>query len=279
MSPCDRLRDLGPDLVRDRPDDLPADLREHLPGCPACQALAEGAASLRADLDLWEAPAPDDLVERTLARLAMAGAAPQRGAEPAAPRQRRRRTSIELLTSGPLMEGLPAAAPPPRRLLLRLFAQAAAAAALFAVCTGFVVAYYPAVAQALEDRRVRRCQERLRTLQAAALRYRHERPDAPTLRGAELRKALIEGGYADLSSFVCPGHRGEALQERSYFGELPPGGEALTVGQPLFWDRFGNHGEGFNVVYADGRLEIVTVDALASWYRRTQQKPRAPEGE
>jgi prepilin-type processing-associated H-X9-DG protein len=258
--PCARAREHALELVRGRPGDVPDDVRLHVAGCAACGALAAGAGALGDRLAAWEPPPPpDDLVERALAGLALAAAAP-----PA----RRRRTSVELLTSPPLAGGEAGEPPAPRRLLLRLVVQAAAAAALFVVCGGFVVAYYPAIAQAFEDGRVRRCQQRLGRLKAAALLYRAERPEAPALRGAPLRRALVQGGYLDELELVCPGHHGEALGERSYYGELPAGAEPLPTGRALFWDRFGNHSSGFNVVYADGRVETVTVDALGSWHRR-----------
>lgn len=261
---CARVRELALELTRDAPGDVPAEVREHADACPRCAPLASGARALADELAAWSAPAaPDDLVARTLARLAVAGAAND------ARSPRRRRTGVELLTTAPLAGSPAPEAPEPRRLLLRLVIQAAAATVLFAVSAGFAVMYYPAIAEALEEKRVRACQAKLVTLQRAALRYRAERPSAPALRGAELRLALVRGGYVDELVFVCPGHHGEALRERSFFGELPAGSDPLPGGRPMFWDRFGNHGEGFNVVYADGRVETVTVDALASWHRRT----------
>lgn len=264
---CARARELALELTRDAPGDVPAAVREHVEGCPRCAPLGAGARALADELAAWSAPpAPDGLVARTLARLAVAG--PAAAAHEPSPR-RRRRTGVELLTTAPLAGAPTPEAPAPRRLLLRLALQAAAATVLFAASAGFAVVYYPAIAEALEEKRVRACQTKLVALQRAALRYRSERPTAPALRGAELRLALVQGGYVDELVFVCPGHRGEALRERSFFGELPAGSDPLPAGRPVFWDRFGNHGEGFNVVYADGRVETVTVDALASWHRRT----------
>src|SRR5690606_38201192 len=133
-----------------------------------------GARALSEELAAWSAPAaPDDLVARTLARLAVAGPAAEAPAE--SPR-RRRRTGVELLTTAPLAGAPAPEVPAPRRLLLRLVVQAAAAAVLFAVSAGFAVMYYPAIAEALEEKRVRACQAKLVALQRAALRYRAERP-------------------------------------------------------------------------------------------------------
>lgn len=255
--PCAELRELGPELIRDRPGDLPDALRAHLEECAACGALAAGAAALRADLDRWEPePPPPALVADTLAALAVGPT-----------RRGRRRTSVEILLSSPLSGPPPEEAPPRRRLLIRLFVQAAAAAILAAVTMGFTVVYYPAVVVALEDRRTHKCQERLRRLQHAALTYRKEHPDAKPLHGVDLRRALIAGGYADVLDFVCPSRKGADLQERSFFGELPAGSAPLSPG-PLFWDRFGNHSSGVNVVYGDGRVELVTVETFAAWYSR-----------
>jgi len=284
MSSCAWVQEHAATVVR---GDVPDELRGHLEACTTCQKVAAGAALLRADLDLLEAPEPPaDLVANTLARLALAGRAPhvevsgsEAGSRDLAPitplPSRRRRTSVEFLTSAPLetTNGPPS----PRRLLLRLCLQAAAALVLFGICTAFVVVYYPAVTYALEDGRLKNCQERLVRLQKAALRYRAEHPDSPELRDQALSKALVEGGYLDPLDLVCPGHRGKELQERSYLGKLPAGSQALDPDRPIFWDRFGNHSTGYNAVFASGRVETVPVDDFAGWHSRLKSGARDSE--
>lgn len=282
------------------PADLAPELRAALEACPQCQAALAGAGALAARLALWAEPAPPaDLIERTLAGLALANAGrqedehePQEGAEGklevrkgglegdlqaetqvSSTRPRRRTTVIEFLVSAPL-SAPPAEAPSRARLALRFGIQAAAAVLLFGISSLFVALYYPAVSHALEERDQVRCQARLATLQQAARRYRSEHPQGPALVGFELRAELIRGGYANELDFVCPSHRGQELGQRSYVGELPAGVAELSSGRPLFWDRFGNHSSGFNLVRVDGRLDHVPEEGLTSWRLR-----QAPGGE
>jgi len=304
VTDCTTVKDALGRLVRGDP--LPEAEVTHLAGCAACSALAEGAGAVRGGLDAWRAPPPpDDLVERTLARLAIAGASrhdpsddarrPLVGDEPSSvdggerrqlgsplsvgveppiplptPAPRRRRSSVELLTSAPFDGGTVIPFPPTRRQLwTRVVTQAAAAVALFAASTAFVAAYYPAVTHAIDERRVLRCQDQLRRLAAAAVRYRREHPAGPELRGAALRGALVQGGYLDPHDLECPGPRGRDLREASYMGVLPaspaatPG--AVSPDVPLFWDLFGNHADGFDVVHADGRVRLLGAVDLDAW--------------
>jgi hypothetical protein len=264
--PCARARDHLAELVRG--DALPDDLRAHVDACAACGALARGSAAMKGALDGWGvAPPADDLVERSLARLALAGASAE-GEGQAGPRPRRR-SSVELLTSVPFAGGQVVPFPPTRRqLALRVFTQAAAALLLFAASTSFVAVFYPAVVHAIDERHVHRCQERLQTLARAARAYAAEHPEARDLRGVALRQALVDGGYADPHDFVCPGPRGKDLGENSYVG-------AFGAGGPVFWDRFGNHADGFNVVDLDGRVRCMAVDDLQAWLPRGEAAPRA----
>lgn len=281
MSTCARTREHLAELVR---GDAPEEVRAHATGCAACQALVSGGAAVRADLDAWTVPAPpDDLVERALARMALAGGGggddlPLPTPLPA-PTSPRRRTSVELLTSSALGVGadiIPLVPPTRRQLVVRLFVQAAAALVMFGVCTTFVAVFYPAVTHALEQRRLGACQEHLKKVGEAIRRYRQERPDAPPLRGAELRHALVEGGYLDPRHLECAGPRGRDLGANSFVAELPPADPAapatLPPGRPVAWDRFGNHAEGFNVVYGDGRVEVVSVEGLARWMQRASDE-------
>lgn len=273
---CARTREHLPELVR---GDAPADVTAHAASCAACQGLVAGAGALRADLDAWTAPPPPaDLVERTLARLALAPREdeplPLPLPRPAPDLRPRRRTSVEFLTSalGGGGEVIPLVPPTRRQLALRLFVQAAAAVVMFGVCTTFVAVFYPAVTHALEQRRLEACQAPLLRVHRAIARYREERPDAPPLRGVELRHALVEGGYLRPEDLVCPGPRGHDLGANSFVAELPPADPAapakLPPDRPIVWDRFGNHAEGFNVVYGDGRVDVVSVDGLARWMER-----------
>lgn len=286
MTDCARTREHLPELVR---GDAPGDVRAHVAACDACRPLAGGASALSADLRAWTVPAPpDDLVARTLAGLALASVreasapagvvipmpAPMSQPLPESARPRRR-SSVEILTSAPLGLGsgvIPLVPPTRRQLALRVLSQAAAALLLFGVSTTFVAVFYPAMIHAVEQRRLGACQEQLRVVAAAIKRYRQERPDAPELRGAALRVALVEGGYLASAALVCPGPRGHDLGENSFVAELPPADpahpETLPAGRPVCWDRFGNHAEGFNVVYGDGRVEVVPVDGLARWMQR-----------
>lgn len=270
---CEWVQANAAQLVRDAPQDgAPESIEAHVASCAACEAVVAGARSLGRDLDRWESAAPaDDLVARTMARLALANAQPVGASLEGEGRivpmpRRRRRTTVELLTSAALPGEDVAADPPPRRrLLMRLFVQSAAALVLFGVCTSFVAVFYPAVTHALEDGRVTRCQQRLVRLQQAAVRYHQERPDAHDLRGPDLRQALIQGGYADPLDFICPGHKGRDMRERSYVGFLPGGAAPVTSSTPIYWDRFGNHSSGFNVVYGDGKVEQVRAEDFAAW--------------
>ncbi|MCO5166921.1 MAG: hypothetical protein M9894_11210 [Planctomycetes bacterium] len=287
---CASVREHLPELVR---GDAPPDVGAHAAGCEACARVVEGARALRGELDAWTvAPPRDDLVERALAGLAVAALARPAAGEaavdlpPGAPgpagrlvpfpeaARPRRRSSVEILTTTALGGGGAVSPIPPTRgqLALRLVTQAAAALLLFGVCTSFVAVFYPAMIHAVEERRLHDCQERLREVARAVVRYRHERPDAPALRGAALRAALVEGGYLDASRLVCPGPRGHDLGQNSFWAELPPPDPAdptrIPGGRPVCWDRFGNHAEGFNVVYADGRVEVVPVEDLARWMGR-----------
>ncbi|MGE0712943.1 MAG: hypothetical protein AB7N76_04100 [Planctomycetota bacterium] len=263
-------------LVRDGVPDQVGELDEDL------ARAARGAARLGAELATWEAPAPpEDLIERTLARMALAGARPAGGAEDPAPEKAgelisfptpapaaRRSTVVEVLTSAPLADA-PAVAPTPRRLLLRVVLQSAAAVLFFALTSAFVAVYYPAITHALQERDLGRCQAQLRRLHAAAQRYREEHPAGPRLRGADLRRALIQGGYASERDFTCPSRRGQKLGARSYQGDLPAGVAAVGSGaqHPLFWDTPSNHDTAFNVVRQSGRVQSVPVEDLGVLWR------------
>lgn len=296
---CERTREHLAELVR---GDAPKDVLAHAEACTACAEVAAGARTLRRELGAWSVPVPpDDLVERALAGIAVTAATgvdlPPGAPAPAEPAgvvvpfpgplpeaaRPRRRSSVEILTSVALgVGGAPAPVAPTRRqLALRVVVQAAAALVLFGVSTTFVAVYYPAMVHAVEQRRLHDCQERLRVMARAIVRYRHERPDAPALRGAALRAALIEGGYLDVAELVCPGPRGADLRENSFVAELPPADEAdprtIPPNRPVCWDRFGNHAEGFNVVYADGRVEVVPVEGLARWMGRDGGASREEE--
>jgi hypothetical protein len=246
---------------------FPADVIAHLDGCVACRAITEGAETLRRDLDEWTAPeAPTDLIEQTLARALSAPAdTEEQPAEPARSPGRRRTSVVEVLTGG-LAEG---AAHP--RLMRRLLGQAVAAVVLFVACTCFVAVFYPAVTLALEDGRIERCQLRLSRLAAAAAKYHDEHPDGGILQGPDLRHVLIAGGYAQERDFVCPGGSGAELRERSYWGRIPAGSVSITHRRPVFLDRFANHSSGFNVAYANGRTEVITVDGFPSFIARQQE--------
>ena len=273
------------ELVR---DGVPPELAAAIAADAELAAMARGAEALRGQMDAWrdEAP-PDDLVERSLARIALAAAVggpveeEQAGGEAAAAgapagevipfptqapaaapaRPKRRSTVIEVLTSAPLAD-TPAEPPSRQRLVLRVAVQVAAAVLLFGISSTFVAVFYPAVTYALEERDVNHCQQQLERLHAAALRYRAEHPEAKRLRGAELRRALIRGGYAAEADFVCPSRRGRQLGLRSYQGDLPAGSEELDATRPLFWDTFSNHGTGFNVVRGSGKVTQIAVDDL-----------------
>jgi hypothetical protein len=144
---------------------------------------------------------------------------------------------------------------------VRIAIQAAAAVLLFALCTAFTVTFYPVAVQALEDSRLRACQERLARIGAALKRYRADHPDVasdPTGPYA-LRDALVRGGYAREEDFVCPAaHHGPGAV--SFFLRLPDasGSDRSVVG----YDRLGNHAEGLNVLRADGRVEHLAADEL-----------------
>jgi hypothetical protein len=275
MTDCERTRESLAELVRG--DALEA-VRAHARACDACREVVDGAAAMKGELDGWRAPPPPaDLVERTLAKLAVAAMAPAVDLPPGAPAPEgvvipfptmaarpRRRSSVEILTSAPFAE--PLVAPTRRQLAFRVVTQAAAALLLFGVCTTFVAVFYPAAVHAIEQRRMSECQERLRRVADALRRYRRDRPDAPALRGPALRLALTDGGYLREEDLVCAGPRGADLGTNSFVAELPAG--AVAAERPVCWDRFGNHAEGFNVVYGDGRIEVVAVEDLARWMRR-----------
>jgi hypothetical protein len=264
---------------------------EHASGAaadPQLAAMAAGAQALHDSLSAWEdTEPPADLVERTLAGLALAAHAdagsPAPASEVAEPPaaegeivpfpRRRRSTVVERLTQAPLTD-VPHEAPTPRRLLFRVVVQAAAAAVLFVVCSSFAVVFYPAVTHALEERDVVLCQEQLRRLNAAALRYRAEHPQGERLCGANLRRALVRGGYASEQDFTCPSRRGRQLGSSSYQGDLPGGVAPVASRHVLFWDTFTNHGtSGFNVVRIDGRVQQVAVDDLGVlWRSRSVQE-------
>ena len=193
-------------------------------------------------------------------------------------RPKRRSTVIEVLTSAPLAD-TPAEPPSRQRLVLRVAVQVAAAVLLFGISSTFVAVFYPAVTYALEERDVHRCQEQLERLHAAALRYRAEHPEAKRLRGPELRRALIRGGYAAEADFVCPSRRGRQLGARSYQGDLPAGSEALEATRPLFWDTFSNHGTGFNVVRGSGKVTQIAVDDLSTLWQAQQDEGARQAGE
>jgi len=290
---CARTRALVLELVRG--DDPPAEAAAHLAACPGCRAIEAGAARLRGDLDAWETPAPPgDLVERALARFALAGRAPGAGdggddgvsaaaavardsvagagRDGLAPIRRlppRRRTSVELLTSAVGNAESAAASPPSRgRLAGRVLLQAAAAVVLFVGTGAFFAVFQPAVAHALEERRLHACGERLARLAEAAARYRAEWPEGEALSGHELRRALIDGGYADPADFVCAGPWGDELGRASFDGDLPAG--PIGKRAPVFWEKFGNHPSGVSVAYADGRVELVTSASFGQWWRDRQ---------
>ncbi|RMG09090.1 MAG: hypothetical protein D6731_20460 [Planctomycetota bacterium] len=261
MNPdCARLRAAGAALVR---GDLDGKALDHLDACPACRRLLQGARALRADLDAWRCPPPPPrLVDDALACLALAGG----GAGGSFPPERsRRRSSVDSLTT--LLPGGGERAKSSSRAgpWLRLCAQGAAAALLFVLCCAFVAVFYPAVTYALEERRLEACRERLARLARAALRYRAAHPTGDALHGAELRAALLEGGYAQPEDFVCPGAEGKRLGARSYVGRLPAGSSPLPGDAVLFLDRFANHSGGCNLATADGRTRTLTPEALSRW--------------
>lgn len=289
---CIWLEDSGALLVQREglPESLAPELREALESCPECQAALAGAKHLRARLEEWPQPEPaDDLIERSLAAIALKAAlapaepeapaaelipfptpAPETKAAPAAsPAPRRRTTVIELLVTPPLAGPVAPVAPTRGRLAFRFVLQAAAAVILFGVSSIFVATYYPVVSHALEERDQIECQKRLRHLRKAALRYRAEHPEGGALVGFELRRELIRGGYADESDFVCPSERGHELGVRSYLGELPaataPTSSEGKAERPVFWDRFGNHSSGFNLIRLDGSVSLVSEENLTRW--------------
>lgn len=299
---CIWLEDSGALLVQREgiPAGLAPELRQALEECPECQAALAGAARLRGRLAEWPEPeAAEDLVERSLAAIALKAAlapvalAPGEGTPvgelvpfptpshdapkgelPKSEAPRRRTTVIELFVTPPLSGPVAAVAPTRARLAFRFVLQAAAAVILFGVSSVFVAAYYPAVSHALEERDQAQCQARLRVLHAAAERYRKEHPEGPALVGFELRRELIQGGYTDESDFVCPSDRGQELGMRSYIGEIPAGIASATSGshaeRPLFWDRFGNHSSGFNLIRLDGRVSAVTEEGLTRWRLKSE---------
>ena len=275
MTLCDRVAADAAAWVRG--DALPDDLAAHTETCPDCRALLDGAAGLRDVLGRWEVEEPPaDLTARTLAKIALTP--PElspvdlgEGGE-VIPFPARKRSSVEILVGSALPgdhEPIPLQAPSRRDLWSRLLIQSAAAALLVGVCTTFAGAFYPAAVHAWERRHLVECRGHLQELRDAVARYRRERPDAEALRGWELRHALIEGGYLDVTAFTCPSPHGRELLERSYVGQLPPPDpddpETLPADLPIFWDRFGNHTEGFNVIYGDGRTATVEVDELPRW--------------
>jgi hypothetical protein len=288
---CIWLEDAGALLVQREglPQDLAPELRAALESCPECQAALVGAGHLRARLDQWPQPEPaDDLIERSLAAIALKAAmspaeseapagevipfpTPAAQAEPSKGEGPRRRTTvIELLVTPPLSGPVAPVAPTRGRLAFRFVLQAAAAVVLFGISSIFVATYYPAVSHALEERDQVECQKRLRHLRVAALRYRKEHPEGGALVGFELRRELIRGGYADESDFVCPSERGQELGVRSYLGEIPAASVAQTASgsqgeRPVFWDRFGNHSSGFNLIRLDGRVSLVSEENLTRW--------------
>jgi len=289
---CIWLEDAGALLVQREglPDSLAPELRQALESCPECQAALAGAGHLRARLEQWPAPEPaDDLVERSLAAIALKAAmsapeerapvgevtpfptpTPTPEAQPEGKAPRRRTTVIELLVTPPLAGPVGPVAPTRGRLAFRFLVQAAAAVVLFGVSSLFVATYYPAVSHALEERDQVECQKRLRHLRAAGIRYRNEHPEGHSLVGFELRRELIRGGYADETDFVCPSERGQELGVRSYLGEIPAGSVAQTSSasrgeRPVFWDRFGNHSSGFNLIRLDGRVSLVSEENLPRW--------------
>lgn len=282
-SPCDWVKENAPALVRGL--EPPAEVSLHMAGCAGCRAVSEGASALKADLDGWIAPEPpSDLLERTLARMALHSAGDEANGPdavdtepahtPAATPGHRRRTSVEILTGTPA-HGNDVTPPLRRRLLWRLLGQAAAAALLFTVCTTFVAVFYPAVTLALEDRRIQHCQKQVSRLAKGAMLYHREHPESKALQGGALRRALVAGGYCDALDFICPSKSGRELRERSYSGRIPAGSEPLPKGEPLFLDRFSNHSSGFNVGFGTGRVETVTVDAFSAWV--SHRRPRTAD--
>ena len=305
---CIWLEDQGGLLVRAEgiPPEVPSELREALEGCSECQAALAGAALLRAQLDAWRAPEPaDDLIERSMAALVLKAALvpnaalgsaaeapsgeragllvgfppaePGPAALPSPAKARRRTTVIELLVTPPLAGPVAAIPPSNGSLALRFVLQAAAAVVLFGVSSLFVAIYYPAVSHALQERDQVECQVRLLRLHAAATRYRTEHPGGVALVGFDLRRELIRGGYADELDFVCPSERGQTLGIRSYVGELPAdvasvSSQSALNDRPLFWDRFGNHPRGFNLVRLDGRVAGISEDGLMRWRFRSARE-------
>lgn len=225
-------------------DDLAELVRD--PERAASPELAAGARALRAELDAWADPEPPaDLAQRTLARIALAGASP-------AADEHEARGALEVLTTQPF-----AATPGTKRrgLLVRLCVQALAACLLFGISASFTALVYPAVVHALEEGRLESCQSRLKHLARALHAYRQDHPDEEQPSNAALRRALIDGGYAEPADFVCPGAGGDLYGPESYVGTVL----AESDDQPVYWDRFGNHPQGINVVYADARVELLDV--------------------
>lgn len=265
-APCERVKDEADLLVRGEP---PEELAAHARECAGCAAVLQGARSLARDLDAWRAPAADDLVERTLARLAVAGATPEPAGETIPFAAARRRSSVELLTEPP--GSITSPIPPTRRQLVwRVLVQSAAAGLLAVVCTGLGAVLSPVVVQALEDKELDRCRARLQRVGEKVLLYRKEHPDAGRMGGAELRAALVEGGYLDETELLCPAH--DVPGATGYALELPAPDELGDP--PLVWDQFRHHTAGINVVYASGRAELVRAVDLGTWARRLRSSAR-----
>jgi hypothetical protein len=146
---------------------------------------------------------------------------------------------------------------------LRVLLQAAAAIVVFVVTTAFTIKFYPVFAQAFEESRVRACQERLRTIAGALVRFRAEHPECADFRGLRLKGALVEGGYAREEVFACPSVRDAPAGALCYFLRLPD--ERAGV-RALAWDHFGNHGShALNMVDEKGRPVLLEGEQLWAW--------------
>ncbi|MEZ6188984.1 MAG: hypothetical protein R3F62_28760 [Planctomycetota bacterium] len=224
-------------------DDLAELVRD--PERAASPELAAGARALRAELDAWADPEPPaDLAQRTLARIALAGASP-------AAEEHEARGALEVLTTQPF-----AATPGTKRrgLLVRLCVQALAACLLFGISASFTALVYPAVVHALEEGRLESCQSRLKHLARALHAYRQDHPDEEQPSNAALRRALIDGGYAEPADFVCPGAGGDTTAPSpTWYGPRRERRPARLLG-PLRQPP-----QGINVVYADARVELLDV--------------------
>ncbi|MBI3726382.1 hypothetical protein HY251_20845 [bacterium] len=275
------------DLVRsseaERESGHDAWLARHAASCPSCSRVAQGARRLGRELAAW-APveAPDELAERTLARVRLAGAlddpaalgaAPSAlaPAEDAAHRERKPASrSVDILAAWALPGPRPALAAPPRARLRFLTAQAAAAVLIFLLTSGFAITFYPVFVEALEESRVQACQARLGKVTVALRAYRKDHPDADVseLKGTALRDALVHGGYLVPQDLLCPAVHGARPGMVCFELRVPDADcDPQCV---LAWDRFGNHSGGFDIAYADGHTEYVETRDFSTWLARVR---------